>query len=186
VNKQNLIQELTSMKNAARVHRDSLCKFVLANSTLIPHLVNISFEVNNKLSIKATWVLEFVIKDYLGNIFPYLDQITSNMNKLKFDSSKRSIAKICELLIEDYDKNGYSKKYINSKNKKKIISCCFDWMLGQEKVAVEAYSMNILYLLGKEEKWIHKELKYILLTNMHKKSCGYVSRGKKIIKWINN
>jgi hypothetical protein len=58
-------------------------------------------------------------------------------------------------------------------------------MLGQEKVAVEAYSMNILYVLGKEERWIHEELKHILVNNMDNKSCGYKARGEKILKWIN-
>lgn len=186
MDKRILIQELTSMKNAARVHRSSLCKFVLDNRDLIPHLVNISFDTENKLSIRAAWILEFVTKDSLDNIIPYINQITSQMSKLKFDSSKRPIAKICDLIVEDYFKNKDSVILLNKKNINEIISCCFNWMLGQEKVAVEAYSMNILYLLGKDQKWIHEELKHILIDNMNEKSCGYKSRGKKIIKWIDN
>lgn len=185
MNKQILIEELTNMKNAARIHRDKLCSFVLRNPSIIPHLVDLSFEVNNKLSIRSAWILEFVAKSSLENIYPYINQITSAMDKLKFDSSKRPIAKICEILLDDYDNNGNSKKYLKPKNKNQIISCCFDWMLGNEKVAVEAYSMNILFVLGKEEKWIHTELKHILVTNMDNKSCGYKARGKKILKWIN-
>lgn len=185
MNKQILIEELTSMKNAARIHRDKLCHFVLKNPTLISHLVNLTFDVNNKLSIRSAWILEFVAKSSLENIYPYLDQITSEMSKLKFDSSKRPIAKICEILLDDYNSNGSSKKHLKDKNKSQIISCCFDWMLGQEKVAVEAYSMSILYVLGKEEEWIHKELKHILENKMENKSCGYKARGKKILNWIN-
>ena len=185
MDKQILIEELSSMKNAARVHRNKLCLLVLRNPSFIPHLVDISFEINNKLSIRSAWVLEFVAKKSLDTIYPYLNQITSEMNKLKFDSSKRPIAKICEILLDDYNNNGNSRKYLMPENKSLIISCCFDWMLGQEKVAVEAYSMNILYVLGKEERWIHKELKHILVNNMDNKSCGYKARGKKILKLIN-
>lgn len=184
MDKQILIEELTSMKNAARVHRVKLCVLVLNNPLLIPHLVDLSFEINNKLSIRSAWILEFA-EESLDTIYPYLNQITSEMNKLKFDSSKRPIAKICEILLDNYNNNGNSRKYLMPKNKSQIISCCFDWMLGQEKVAVEAYSMNILYVLGKEERWIHEELKHILVNNMDHKSCGYKARGKKILKWIN-
>ena len=186
MNKQILIDELISMKNAARIHRDSICQFILNNPSLTPELVNLSFDINNKLSIRSAWILEFVAKNSLQNIFPFLDQITSNMNHLKFDSVKRPIAKICELILEDYNKNGISKKYLKAENKSQIVSCCFDWLLSDEKVAVEAYSMNILFILGKEEKWIHEELKHILINNMDQKSCGYKARGKKILKWIND
>jgi hypothetical protein len=185
MNKQILIDELTSMKNAARIHRNRVCQFVLSNPSLIPDLVDLSFDIDNKLSIRSAWILEFVAKNSLQNIYPFLDQITSNMDHLKFDSSKRPIAKICELIVDDYNTKGISRNHLNTKNKTQIVSCCFDWLLSNEKVAVEAYSMNILFVLGKEEKWIHEELKHILINNMNHKSCGYKARGKKILKCIN-
>ena len=60
-----------------------------------------------------------------------------------------------------------------------IIETCFDWMISDEKVAIHAYSMQILFNLGKENNWIHTELKQILVDNLAFRSKGYVVRAKK-------
>lgn len=65
-----------------------------------------------------------------------------------------------------------------------IIEACFDWMISDEKVAIHAYSMQILFILGKEYNWIHTELKQILIDNMTFGSKGYIVRAKKILKAI--
>lgn len=184
MNREDLIYELSNMKNAARIYRQQLCDLALNDKTIIPILINLSFEYDNKLSIKAAWILEFFVKDSVHHIIPYINQITSKIANLKFDSSKRSFANICEILANNYQKKGIFYQILAKKHKKEIISCCFDWMLSNEKVAVEAYSMNVLYIFGKEEKWIHNELSYILKENMHRKSCGYKARGKKILAAI--
>ena len=41
------------------------------------------------------------------------------------------------------------------------------------------YSMQILFNLGKENNWIHTELKQILVDNLAFRSKGYVVRAKK-------
>lgn len=72
------------------------------------------------------------------------------------------MAKICEILAIDFDsKNRSSKDVLTKKQKEYIITNCFDWMIQNEKVAVEAYCMNTLYIFGKEQKWIHEELTHI-------------------------
>lgn len=65
-----------------------------------------------------------------------------------------------------------------------IIEACFDWMISDEKVAIHAYSMQILFILGKENNWINTELKQILIDNMTFGSKGYIVRAKKILKAI--
>jgi len=45
--------------------------------------------------------------------------------------------------------------------------------------------MEMLYLFGKNENWIHEELKLIIQQNILNESAAYQARGKKILNWIN-
>ncbi|MFD2433102.1 hypothetical protein ACFSO9_05800 [Mesonia maritima] len=57
-------------------------------------------------------------------------------------------------------------------------------MITEQKVAPQAYSMQTLYLLGKEVDWVHKELAMILQQNYASGSAGYKARSRKILKKI--
>ena len=67
----------------------------------------------------------------------------------------------------------------------KIIDAGFDWLISDQKVAVKAYSMELLYLFGKNIEWVHEELRLILEQNIIYERCGYKARGKKILSFIN-
>ena len=42
-----------------------------------------------------------------------------------------------------------------------------------EKAAVKAYTMNALFLLGKNYDWVHQELKLIIQQNIMNESAAY-------------
>ncbi len=67
-----------------------------------------------------------------------------------------------------------------------MIEAGFDWLISNQKVAVKAYTMEMLYLFGKNQDWVHNELKLIIQQNIPKESSAYLARGKKILSWINN
>ena len=67
----------------------------------IPLLIKLCFEVNNKLSIRATWTLELLCKHSLTLILPHLDSFFQKLENVKLDSAKRPCAKICELIALD-------------------------------------------------------------------------------------
>ena len=67
---------------------------------------------------------------------------------------------------------------VSGKTKEAIIEVCFDWLITNQKVACQAYSMDALYLLGTEIKWVHPELKIILEQNIHNQSAAYCARGR--------
>jgi hypothetical protein len=141
----------------------------------------------DKVSCKAAWILEFVLAEDLYAVIPYLDDFTLNLSKIKFDSAIRPIAKICEYLAKAY----YSKEpnplktMLSAQHKERIIECSFDWMINDEKVAAKAYSMNTLYLFGKDYHWIHPELSQILEQDYPNQSAGFQARAKHILKTIN-
>ncbi|NND23790.1 MAG: adenylosuccinate lyase [Acidimicrobiia bacterium] len=182
---EQLYEELKYV-NHSRENRLKYAHLVIDNPEIIPKVLDILFQVDDKRSPRAAWLLEFVARDQLELILPYLDRIMSEMHKVHLDSAVRPMAKICECLTEDYYSKGDNKvkQYLQPKHKEHIIECCFDWMISDEKIAPKAYSMNSLYLLGTEYDWIHPELVLILERDFQIQSSGFKARAKHIIKKI--
>lgn len=172
--------------NHCRDNRLKYAQLVINEPELIPLVLNFIFRTDDKRSPRAAWMLEFAARDNLELLIPHLDRITSEMHKVHLDSAVRPMAKICECLIEAYysKKDNAVKQALNSNHKEKIIESCFDWLIKDEKIAPKAYSMNSLYLLGKEYAWIHPELLLILEQDFHKQSSGFKARAKHIVKKI--
>ena len=66
-----------------------------------------------------------------------------------------------------------------------MIEVGFDWLIGNQKVAVKVYAMEMLFLLGKNIDWVRQELQLIIELNITKESAAYKARGKKILSLIN-
>ena len=182
-----LLQQLNNLGPALRENRLKVSNLVLENPELLPFLLEIVFEVDNKLSVKAAWVLEYVVAHKLDLMAPHLDEFTLNIRKLYFGSAVRPAAKICQFIAKAYTaKNNSIIKEVLTKNQiDRIIETGFDWMISQHKVAVKAYTMTTLFLLGKNYDWVHPELKLILQQNITKESAAYKARGKITLGLIN-
>ncbi len=76
------------------------------------------------------------------------------------------------------------KKVLKDSHRKIMTSCCFDWLITNQRVACEVYAMSALYYLGTEYDWVHTELKTIIETNVHQRSAGYKARGEKVLAQI--
>jgi len=172
--------------DSSREKRLFYAQIVIDNPDMIPDLLAILFRVNDKISCKASWILEYVCDTNLELIIPYLDTFTENLKKVHLDSAVRPIAKICELIVVTYyDKHENKiKTGIETKHLEHIIEVCFDYMIRDEKVAPKAYAMHALYLLGKDFKWIHPELRQILEREYNNQSAGFKARAKHLLKKI--
>jgi hypothetical protein len=182
-----LTTQLNNMENPKRENRQRVANIVLENQNLFKELVTITFDVENKVSIKAAWILEWICTHHhLEWILPHLDEFTSKIETVKFDSAIRPCAKICEHLSIAY----YSKHDNNVKHKltishiNTIIETGFDWLITPQKIAVRAYTMTFLYLFGLEKEWIHPELKHLIATKIIYESKGCKARGKQILELI--
>lgn len=170
--------------NHSREKRLYYAKLMINNPHLIPKLLDILFMVDDKISPRAAWVFEFVCGENLETIVPYLDFFTENMHKVHLDSAVRPVAKICEYLAKAYyGKEATKIKHVLlPKHQEKIIEVCFDWMINDVKIAPKAYSMNALFLFGKDYHWIYPELIIILERDFQMQSSGFKARAKHIIK----
>ena len=180
-----LYQELNYV-NHSRANRLKYANLMIGQPELIPKLLEILFMVDDKVSCRAAWVFEFMCGEKLEEIIPYLDTFTDNIHKVHLDPAVRPVAKICEYLSKAYySKEDNSIKHaLNTKHKEKIVEACFDWMINDEKIAPKAYSMNTLYLFGKDFDWIHPELAIILERDFQMQSSGFKARARHILKKI--
>lgn len=185
--KKFLIKQLTNIENAKRINRERVAYLVLENTELMPYLVEIMFASDSKISIKASWVLEIVCEKNLFFIAPHLDYFIENIGNLKHDSAVRPASKICNFIAIAYNskKDDFFKTILKKNQIDKIIETGFDWMISNHKVATKAYSMNALFLFGKNYDWVHQELKLILQQNISKESAAYKARGKMTLELIN-
>lgn len=188
MNKEFLIQQLDAIENAKRVNRLRVADLVLENPVLFKYLLELVFDFDNKLSIKAAWVLEFVCVKKLEWLVPHLNYFTQNIGNIKFGSAVRPVAKICELLAKCYTSKNNSdiKNNLTTAHLDQLIETGFDWLISDHKVAVKAYTMEMLFLVGKNHNWVHEELQLIIQQNITNESAAYKARGKKILSWINS
>ena len=187
MDKDFLISALETMANAKRENRNKVANIVYNNKELFKHLVSLTFLVDDRISIKAAWILEWVCTH--GNIswmLPHLDEFTKNISKLHFDSAIRPCAKICEQIAMAYTskKENEFQSILTDKHIDAIIENGFDWLITPQKVAVRAYTMNTLYLFGLQKDWIHPELKHLITSKIIKESKGCKARGTLILSMI--
>lgn len=183
--KAELYKELNYV-NHSREKRLLYANLVINNPELITPLLEILFEVDDKISCRAAWVFEFMCSETIEAIIPHLDLFTKNLPKVHLDSAVRPVAKVCELITKAYygKEDSEIKKSLTAAHKENIIEACFDWMINDEKVAPKAYSMISLKLLGTEYDWVHPELITILERDFHVQSAAFKARARHILKTI--
>lgn len=172
--------------NATRVKRMEMANFVLQRPHIIPILLEIIKEEHPSISTRACWIIEALAKQDIQLIFAVIDDFVAVLPKLKLESSIRSAAKICELLVtfHDKEKSDIPDKKLSPKHMGIIIESAFDWLIGEHKVAPKAYSMTTLLLLGKHHAWVHPALKQVITQNYNSGSAAYKARGRMTLKAI--
>ncbi|MCH2488840.1 MAG: adenylosuccinate lyase [Flavobacteriales bacterium] len=183
---ETLLEKLQYTK-AYRKTRLDVAHWVLDHPETFSELLNYCYKTEADISYKATWILEFVCAEKLDLLYPYLDKFFENLPKISRDQALRPLAKICEMMAVHYykEKDEEILKQLTKEHKQTMVSCCFDWLITDQKVACKVYAMQCLYYLGTEFGWIHPELKAIINENIHSGSPAYRARGRFILKKLN-
>ncbi len=183
MNQNEFRKEIEGLK-AYRETRLRLANEVLSNNSIYIPLLDICYEFSNEISCRACWILEFVCDKKLVWLLPHIDEFSNNLHKFTYDSAIRPIAKITQMISTAciHKNDSVIKKEVSSKVLNTIAEANFDWLIGHHKVAVKAYSMRSLYLLGKEFEWIHPELIMILEKEYSNHSAAYKAAARDILK----
>ncbi len=167
-------------------YRPILTAAVLTHNHWTPILLSKMSAVKDENSPFSARILELTCKKDLSIMLPYLETFSNLISELKLDGSCRSSAKIIEMLTVQYFIK-YNSLYIERLTNdvlERFTECCFDWMITDRAIAIQAHSMYSLYLLGTKFDWIHPELLLQIERNLPHGSTGYKNRGRKIIKAI--
>lgn len=182
-----LTQQLSNMENPKRENRQHVANLVVENPDLFEYLVRLTFKTDDKISIKAAWILEWICTHHsITWILPYIETFVQNIQFVTLDSATRPCAKICEHLAVAYTakQENLVKEALTIKHIDSIIETGFDWLITPQKIAVRAYTMNTLYLFGLQKDWVHPELEHLIRTKIIHESKGCKARGKHILEQI--
>ncbi|MEP2937308.1 MAG: adenylosuccinate lyase [Gilvibacter sp.] len=184
--KRAILEEKLNYTKAYRKTRLEVANWVLNNPDTFSDLLDFCYDLKNDISYKASWILEFVVKDDLSLVYPEIDRYCNQLEHITRDQSLRPMAKICEMLTTEYyiKQSPAIKKVLTQKHKEQITANCFDWLITDQKVACKAYSISALYLLGTEFDWIHPELETILREGYNKHTAAFKARARHFLTKI--
>lgn len=172
--------------SATRVDRQKTANQILTHPEQVPLLLHHCFSNEKDISHRACWVLEFVCHRHIKWLLPELDNFISGIKELKNESSIRPMARICEILSQKYAYGDLEVVDILTQDRLLlIVTQCFDWLIGDHKVAPKVYSMQTLYYLKDLESWITPQLRHILLEQRDTHSAAYKARSKNILQKLN-
>lgn len=161
-----------------------MARAVLQNPSGFGPLLEIALRDEASFGSRAAWVVEFVCKHDLAVLYPHLEKFTEGLSGLQHESTIRPMAKCCEMLAGAWVAGGSESPPLNAGQRERMAAACFDWLIGPFPVAPQAYSMQTLYLLGRDAPWIHEELKALLQRGYPKGSPGYQARARRILKLL--
>jgi hypothetical protein len=141
-----------------------------------------ALDCNDKSHYKACWILELVLENNIHWLTEYLESFTACLNSYKHEGAIRSVSKICLFAAHHYQKTRL--KFLTEAQAQLVIEACFDWLIKDTKVASKAYAMRALYEFGKQQQWIHDELRHILPQGFPDHSPAYRAASKEILKKI--
>ncbi len=156
--------------------------FVIQNISLLPELIEYSFNVADKQHIRATAILDKIFELQIELSVNYLDLIIDNLHKLKNDSAIRAISRILIAITQlNSKKIKTNSGFLTENQLEKITEACFDLFIADYRVAVKHNSLLTLFEIGKEINWIYPELQNLLEKQVDFPSPGYKSIVKKIL-----
>ncbi|TPN82327.1 adenylosuccinate lyase [Aquimarina algicola] len=178
------IKDVIDTIDHSREKRAYVANLLLDHPELLPELLSICELVDEKISCRASWALEFVCKNKLNILLPYLDSFISIVPKVYQDPAVRPMAKIFEYLALAFytQKKKEVQQSLHKEHREQMVEIGFDWLITDQKVATKAYTMTTLYLLGTEFDWVHPELKTTLELNYNTGSAAYKARSRMILK----
>ncbi|MEO0571764.1 MAG: hypothetical protein AAF039_08665 [Bacteroidota bacterium] len=176
-------------KRMGKTKIDSLVMELLEFPELVGTLLNVVLEQDkSKENFNACWVLDHLMRKRLDYLLPHIDQLITELPQITWETSMRPIARILEALNEAYfvKKEAAFIRRIALEHQETMAEVCFDWLIGEHKVATKVFAMTSLFYLGERFNWVRPELKSVLELQIAGGTAGFKSRGGKILDKLRN
>ena len=146
---------------------------VIQRTDIIPKLIKLAFADTYPLSLRAANTIEIIDSQMPQLIQPYYTKMIKALTSFKVDGVKRCFLKIFTRHTE----------LDNEKTLCLLINNCFAFIASpDEKVAIKAYSLEILYQISNKEPELKNELIFAILDQSDKNSGAFKTCGNKILK----
>ena len=152
-----------------------------------PELAKVLFQYvlqeDKEGTFNASWTFDHLMRKQLHYLLPFMETFTNGLSQLQSESCIRPIAHVCEMVCEAYfkKKDPIFLKTVTNNQLEKIMTACFDWLIGPMNIAPKVFAMSSLYYLGFKFDWVHPELKQVLEDNYPNGTSGYRNRAKKTL-----
>ena len=181
--KEQLIIELSTHR-ISKSGVDKLASLVVENPSLVAVVLNRVFDEDGTGFFNAAWVFDNVMRTDLSLLLPHIEDFVTGLHKLRSESTIRPMAHVCEMLSKAYfkKKDAAFQKKVTDEHLEKLVTICFDWLIGKHKVAAKVFAMTSLLYLGEKFDWVHAELKLVLEQTMAGGTTGYKNRAQKTLQ----
>ncbi|WP_375324763.1 hypothetical protein [Flagellimonas sp. GZD32] len=134
-------------------------------------------------TFNASWTFDHLMRKRLEYLLPFFEIFVNGLSQLQTESCIRPMAHVCEMVCEAYFKkeDPVFIQNITDVQLEKVLTCCFDWLIGPMNMAPKVFSMTSLYYLGLKFPWVHPELKLVLEDSYNTGTIGYKNRAKKTL-----
>jgi|WetSurSiteA1Bulk_404760.scaffolds.fasta_scaffold05527_5 hypothetical protein len=158
--------------DSSRHLADLTASMVYDNPSLLKALIDVSWLDRDPLSQRAARVVSICCCNFPELFKPFERVVIRKLKELSSEGTLRNYLKILsEVPLE-----------LTAKDRTRLMNICFDYLTGRYPVAIQVYSMEILYNLSRKNPEIGIVLSNIVLENLPGSSAGYRSRGNRILK----
>jgi len=155
-----------SKQNAVRV-----AAYVGSDREKFDELMQIFFSDEKDMVKRAAWIMSHCADKYPHLIVPYIAQFVPLLKPENPVWVRRNVARVLQTVNIPEEYQG------------EVVNTCFDILLNpKDALAVQAFSMTILYNITLEQPELKDELMTVIEDMLLHGSAGIKSRGKKTIK----
>lgn len=167
----NLKDEI--LREHSKTQAVRLSAFIKNDEAKFDELMQFVLSDDKRLSQGAAWVMSHCADKNPGLIVPYIGRMAEVLKNTPYVSVKRNIVRVLS----------YVK--IPEAHQGNLVNTCFDILLNpKETIAVQSFSMTIIYNITLEQPDLQGELRVVIEDMLQYSSAGIKSRGKKILKML--
>ncbi len=161
------------LNDSTRKVADMTAQMLLEKPEFISDFVVILLSDKVRISANAGRVLALCCQEDPLLLQPFIENLAEKWPNLQQVGSRRSLAKIFTLYPPDYSEKVFSI----------LLNTAFDFVESGQSIAVQVYSMDILYQLSNKEPILKNELIHILENLLEEaQQPAILSRGNKILR----
>lgn len=178
-------KETLTARLAARSAKNwviALCAELNEQGFILTDLLDLTLHKDGQIAFHAAWLLDTVVEDDLDNYIFEIVQFITYSERITHHSCQRHYARIFMHFTAAAKKSNMIRLKLAQTNLEPMVERCFDWLIDPKtKVAVKAFSSEVLCNVSGRYDWIAEELQNQLHFLMNNGSPAIQSTGRRLL-----